>query len=288
MTGFGRAVVEAPFGKLVVEIQSVNRKHLEVFISLPKEFSRFENELRKLVSSQVLRGLVTVKVYFIPSLEMVKGLLPDAKMLQALKKGWEKLAVSLGYKKASVDLPFLLQQLASLPSIPSASEKDFVPLKRCLERALKAHLDMKRQEGKALVKDIQERLGSMEKGIHAIEKLAPEAVVKQRQKLKERMEEVLMPHAQLDERLLREAALFAERVDIAEEITRFRSHLSQYRDVLQGKAEGTGRKMDFLVQEIGREVNTIGSKSMEAKISHWVVEIKSELEKVREQIQNIE
>lgn len=286
MTGFGRAVAEAPFGKLVAEIQSVNRKHLEVFVTLPKEFSRFENEVRKLVGSQVARGLVTVKICLALSLE--QGFLPDAKMLRALKKRWEKLAVSLGYKKGCVDLPFLMQQMSSLPVTASADEKDFEPLKQCFAKALKALVEMKRKEGKALVKDIQERLRLMERGIDALEALAPDVVLKQRQRLKERIEEVLMPHAQLDERLLRETALFAERVDISEEIIRFRSHLSQYQDVLQGKVEGTGRKMDFLVQEMAREINTIGSKSMDAKISHLVVEVKSELEKVREQIQNIE
>ncbi|MDE3045930.1 MAG: YicC family protein [Verrucomicrobiota bacterium] len=284
MTGFGRAVEEAPFGKLVVEIQSVNRKYLEVFVSLPKEWSRFENEVRKLVQGSALRGFVTVRVTVTPGAAALEGILPDKKALLALKKGWEKLAVSLGYPKECIDLPFLLQQMGESPS----KETDFAPLKKGLEKALVALVEMKKTEGRALTKDVGARLDLIGRLVESVEKAAPDAVAKQRQKLKERMEEVLVPHAELDERLLREVALFAEKVDISEEIIRLKSHLSQYRDVLKGKGEGAGRKMEFLVQEMGREINTIGSKSMDAKISHLVVEAKSELEKVREQIQNIE
>ncbi len=281
MTGFGRAVYDAPFGRLTVEIQSVNRKYFEVFIALPKEWCRFETEVRKWVGETLSRGQVSVKVQLIPSLAAMETLLPDAKMLKGLKKGWEKLARNIGADPQSIDLSFLLQYLP--PGQREAREKDLPALQRCMEEALKELLKMKTTEGKALAADLEGRLKNLAALIAKIEKYAPDATRKMQEKLKEKMAEVA---AETDERLLKEVAFFAEKVDITEEITRFRSHLAQFKPLL--KEEAIGRKMEFLLQEMGREVNTIGSKSMEAKISHLVVEMKSELEKMREQVQNIE
>lgn len=284
MTGFGRAVSDTPFGRLTVEIQSVNRKYLEVFVSLPKEFGRFENEVRKWVAEAVSRGQVSVRIALVPNLAAIEGLLPDVKLLKALKKQWEKLAHSIGADPESVDLPFLLQYLPSPEK--GVRDEDLSALKRCVEEALAALCKMKQLEGKALQKDLEARLKELEQLIGKVEKQSPDATAKMRERLCEKMAEVLKSGAETEERLLREVALFAERVDIAEEITRFRSHLVQFKAIF--KEAIAGRKMDFLIQEMGREVNTIGSKSMEAKISHLVVELKSELEKMREQIQNIE
>lgn len=288
MTGFGRSEREAPFGKLVVEIQSVNRKYFELNISLPKEFSRFENEVRKKVSEQVQRGLVWVRVYIFPNASTLESLLPDVGLLQSLREGWEKIAEALGYGNKAVDFRFLVEHFAEMPQLKLAKDEDFTPISECLDAALKALNSMKSAEGNALAKDIGSRLTLMEKTLSEIEEVSPDAVAKMRLKLKERMEEIFARTEELDERLLREVAMFAERVDISEEITRFRSHLVQYRDHLKERAGPAGRKMDFLTQEMGREINTIGSKSMDSRISHFVVDVKSELEKVREQIQNIE
>lgn len=288
MTGFGRSEKEAPFGKIVVEIQSVNRKYFELNISLPKEFSRFEQDVRKKVSEQVQRGLVWVRVYLFPNTAAIENLLPDVDLLKSLKAGWEKIAATLGIGNEAVDLPFLVQHLSAVPQAKQVKDEDFDPLSECLDKALKAFDSMKKTEGEALAKDIAGRLTLMEKQVSAIEQLSPDATSKMKTKLRERMEEIFSVKEELDERLLREVALFAEKVDISEEITRFRSHLSQYRDQMKTGTGPAGRKMDFLTQEMGREINTIGSKAMDAKIAHFVVDVKSELEKVREQIQNIE
>ncbi len=288
MTGFGRCECEAPFGKLIVEIQSVNRKYLEIYVSLPKEFSRFENNLRKLVGEKVNRGLISIRILLIPNAAAVQDLLPDLTLLENLKQGWVELAGKLGVSKDSIDLPFLMQQIPEMRHASPAKEEDFEPIRHCLEGALKALDEMKRKEGAALTKDIAERLKTISAALAWIEQKSPDAVAKTRQKLKERLEEIFQPGVELDDRLLREVALFAERVDISEEVTRFRSHVVQYHELLKAKADASGRKMDFLVQEISREINTIGSKSMDVGIAHQVVEVKSELEKIREQIQNIE
>lgn len=288
MTGFGRAEKEALFGKLIVEIQSVNRKYFELYVSLPKEFSRFENDIRKQVGELNLRGLVSVRVHLFPNASVLENLLPDPKLLNSLRTGWEKIADSLGYKNQEISFSFLVDHAAEIPSMKLVKDEDYEPISECLSKAIHALDQMKQSEGTALAKDIEIRLKKMEQILQMIEQLSPDAVGKLRQKLKERMEELFTPGAELDERLLRETALYAERIDISEEITRFRSHLSQYELLMKNKEGPSGRKMDFLTQEMGREINTIGSKSMDAKIAHLVVDIKSELEKVREQIQNIE
>jgi uncharacterized protein (TIGR00255 family) len=288
MTGFGRSEREIPSGKLIIEVQSVNRKYSEINITLPKELSRFESEIRKKVAEQVQRGLLSLRIFLSPNVSSMEGMLPDPALMRNIKEGWEKLAHSVGYSSAVVTFPFLVDKLSGLSQAVTADEADLPPLLACLNSALESLDGMKRMEGSALAKDIQNRMSAMEKTLSTIEETAPEAVTKMRNKLKERMEEIFSSSEQLDERLLREVALFAERVDIAEEITRFRSHLSQFRSYLHEKTGPFGRKMDFLIQEMGREINTIGSKAMDARISHLVVEIKAELEKVREQVQNIE
>lgn len=286
MTGFGRAMKEASFGKLTAEIQSVNRKYLEVFVSLPKEFSRFEPEVRKWVGEAVSRGQVSVRIFFAPNAEALAASLPDIDVLMGLKKSWEKIAKKLGTDPKAIDLPFLMQYLPTLPKQDLADDKDASPLRICVQDALTALVKMKKTEGKALARDLTERLQTLHTLIKGVEKHAPDATNKMRQKLSEKMQEVFQPGSELEERLLREVAMFAERVDISEEITRFHSHVAQFKEVLK---EGiVGRKMDFLIQEMGREVNTIGSKSMEAAISRLIVDMKSELEKMREQIQNLE
>lgn len=286
MTGFGRAVSDAPFGKLVVEVQSVNRKHLEISVSLPKEWSRFEIEVRKWVGDAIARGHVSVRIFLIPNAKAVETLLPDLATLQDLKKGWERIASKMGFEPPT--LPFLISQLPEQEQMRIASDEELPPLHHCMEEALQALIKMRRTEGKTLAQDLSQRLLTIEKELAAVEKLSPDATLKMRQKLSEKMAEVLAPGAALDERLVREVALFAERVDIAEEVTRLKSHLMQFSELLRTKTPSIGRKMEFLVQEIGREINTIGSKCAEAKITTHVVEMKSELEKMREQIQNIE
>jgi uncharacterized protein (TIGR00255 family) len=288
MTGFGRATSDIALGKLVVEIQSVNRKYLEISITLPREFSRFEPDVRKWVSYLVSRGAVNVKVTLIPAPNAILSLLPDIELLKVMKKAWEKIAKEIGTDVSTIDLPFLLQNLPSQQKVDLSKDEDLADLQRVVDQALQGFVGMKQTEGKALSDDLQARLKDLAHLLEGIETLAAGSTEKMREKLFEKMKEVLEFSSEMQERLLREVALFAEKIDIAEEITRFRSHLSQFHSLLSSNEGKMGRKMEFLLQEMGREVNTIGSKSVDSKISHLVVEMKSELEKMREQIQNIE
>jgi uncharacterized protein (TIGR00255 family) len=287
MTGFGRALLDAPLGRIIVEIQSVNRKYLEMFISLPKEYSRFELEIRKWIGEKISRGQISVRVYVIPAFKNIRASLPSFEQLKLLKEGWEELADRLGYTKTAIDLPFLTQQMPLQMPAEAAQDEDLEFFKHCMLEALQALITMKRFEGKALCCDIELRLQSMQQHVAQIELSVPETVSRMKKKLQERIAEAAPALLDNDEKVLREITLFAEKVDISEEITRFRSHLAQFHELLKAPA-AIGRKMDFLVQEIGREINTMGSKSLESKIAHLVVEVKSELEKIREQIQNIE
>lgn len=290
MTGFGRSHSDAPFGKLVIEIQSVNRKFLEIAISLPRELNRFDIEIRKWVQEYISRGQVSIRISLTPNDAMLQHLLPNAALLKRMKKAWIQLANEVGVDPQEIDLSFLLERLPAVSStdLDAAEEDQRKALKDCLEKALHAAVEMKKIEGKALAKDIGKRIDELDRIVHHIEKLSPNAVEKLRQKLRERMEEILKPGSDLDEKLLREIAFFAEKIDIAEEITRSYSHMAQFREIIQSKDGQVGRKLEFLVQEMGREINTIGSKSADAEISRLIVDAKSELEKIREQIQNIE
>ncbi len=287
MTGFGRAGLDAPFGKLVAEIQSVNRKYLEIFVSLPKEFSRFEQDVRTWVGEAVSRGQVSVRIHVIPSPGAALELLPDLEALKELKRGWEKIAKGLKCDPSCVDLPFLLLNSPLQQKQRLAEDKDLGSFETCVKKALSALVSMKQKEGKALCLDIKERLLGLKKRWEAIRALAPNAVEKAKRSLSEKAKELLQS-PELDERIAREILLYADRVDISEEITRLSSHFVQFREILDSKEKSVGRKMDFLIQEMGREVNTTGSKSPDPEISRLVVEMKSELEKIREQAQNIE
>lgn len=287
MTGFGRGSIDAPFGRLIVEVQSVNRKHFEVSIHLPRELSSFENEIRKWVGEKVLRGQITVRMQLIPSKETLVNLLPDLELLKRVKSGWEHLSKQLGMDPKNIDLPFLLGSIPTTQRTELVQEQDLSEIQKCVDLALDALSFMKNQEGKALTEDVRTRLRAIQKMVTSIVDLSSDATEKMRQKLIEKMA-FLMPKDQvLDERIAREVALFAEKVDIAEELTRLESHFAQFEECMN-VAGAVGRKMDFVIQEITREINTIGSKSCEAKISYLVVEIKSEIEKMREQVQNIE
>lgn len=287
MTGFGRGEVEAPFGRFIVEIQSVNRKHFEVNVNLPKELTSFENEVRKWVAEKILRGQIIVRIQLFYSKEVAAHFLPDLEILKSAKQGWEHLSLQLGIDPKKIDLPFLLSSLPPTQKLEPFQEKDVQFLHSSIQKALKALSLMKDQEGKSLTKDIEERLRVIQHKVSSIRALSSDATEKMRQKLEEKMASLLPKDQALDERIVREVVLFAEKVDIAEELTRLDSHFAQFEECLLATGS-VGRKMDFVIQEMTREVNTIGSKSCEAKISYLVVEIKSEIEKVREQIQNIE
>lgn len=289
MTGFGRGEVTFPLGKLVLEVTAINRKYLDLSVQLPKEMVSFEPELRNLVQKKIHRGQLILRYTFYPKSSAL-SLLPDPDLLKDLKSEWEKRAKLLGYKKESVDLHFLSMQLQrNSNSVEWAEAKSFEkPLTQVSEKAIDALIEMKVKEGKVLGQDILKRLQTLEKFLSLIEKRTPVATERLKEKLTQRIEELVPTLSDNEERVIREVMIYAEKMDITEEIVRFRSHLKQFFSLLKKPEETAGRKMDFLIQELMREINTMGAKASDAEITSSVVNVKTELEKVREQIQNIE
>ena len=287
MTGFGRASTETKKGSYAIEVQSVNRRFLEASVYVPKDFLSVETEIRKLVAKKISRGQVVVRLSFYPSEDNVQDLLPDIKLLKNLKKGWENIAKELQYKDCMVDLNFLSHQLKfSSKEQMKEQASDIKEILKCLDAALDELIVMKEKEGDLLLKDIKKRLKLIENGVIKIEGKSKTACVDFEKKLKEKLE-AFSKGSETDERILKEIAIYADRVDITEEITRLKSHLEQF-NLFCEKKEEIGRKMDFLLQEMTREINTISSKTSCTQVSIYVVDVKSELEKIREQVQNIE
>jgi len=287
MTAYGRAAIETPFGQWVIEIHSINRKMLDISIHLPRELLRFDTEIRKWITEAISRGQITVRV----NSSFEGAAQASYSVLSALKQFWEKIAKDLGYNpKEAVDLAFLTQQMHFLPQEVSKDQESQLlsALKQGVQETLKALIQMKEKEGGALEKDVEMRLKLIESTLAKISRRSPEVVERSREKMREKMKEIIPVLSEMEARLAQEVALLAEKLDITEELTRLDSHLQQFFERLKSGEKALGRTLDFLVQEMHREINTIASKSADAGISQEAITVKSELEKIREQIQNIE
>lgn len=290
MTAYGRASTQTPAGHFVLEIQSVNRKFLEINISLPPELSQFDIEIKKWLSSHLARGQVSIKVSAFFEGIVPYIVRPNIPLAQQLKSAWSEIAQSLGKNEQEFPLSLLQSQegLFSYEHNSAAEETYREILKKLLDEALKSFLLMKNQEGAVLLADIIQRLNKIRRLMELIQEKTPSATKKYREKLIARLDEILPGHVENEERVLREVALFAEKIDIMEEITRFFCHLQHFEELLQSNTLSIGKTLDFIRQELNREVNTVASKSSDRDIAKSVIEIKSELERIGEQIQNIE
>ncbi len=286
MTAFGRGSTDADEGRYVVEIHSVNRKGLEIQVYLPRDCLAYDVVLRKWLAPFAQRGQVTIRV----TLQREEAALVEsiAPKLRKLQKAWSQVAAELGYgPKEAIDLRFLLERAAGEQEKPDEAKLE-IGLKASFEKAAQEWQKMREVEGQTLAKDIEARIKKLENHLVEVKKLAPKAVEEYRQRLSMRLKEISQDLEANEERVMREAALMAEKLDIAEEITRLYSHFSQMDSALKGSEKGVGRTMEFLVQEMHREMNTLGSKSTDLAISQLVIAMKAELEKIREQVQNIE
>lgn len=288
MTAYGRGEIQALEGHFVAEISSVNRKYLDLSLQLPKEFACFESEIRKWLGSQIFRGQVTLRVFFFSEGLSAIKVHPNIPLAKELKAAWDEIGEVLNSKK-----DFQLSLLKDQPDIftfdYSLDNKEEILklLKEAIDQALKGFSLMKEKEGSSLQKDILDKLKDLKSDIDTIAQLAPNAVNKYREKLEKRLTELSSGSSDLDIRLMQEVAIFAEKLDTAEEITRFNSHLVQFQDTLNLN-ESVGKNLDFLIQELFRETNTLMSKSSDLQIVKLGLKIKNTLEKIREQIQNIE
>jgi uncharacterized protein (TIGR00255 family) len=288
MTGFGTGRARAGDEEISVEVRAVNHKHLEVKVRLPRELSTLEPAVLKAVRVRCVRGAVDVAVR--RSASTATGAVPTVD--QAMARAWREALRTVARAAELADVP-TAAQIANQPGVVRMEEPVTelgvaeAALERALTEALEALVAMREREGRALEADLTSRLSRVATLADEVAALAPRMVEAYRARLQERVGE-LVKGAPVDEaRLVQEVALFAERTDVAEEATRLQAHLAAFRGFL-ASSEPAGRRMDFLVQEMHREVNTTGSKSQSTEVSTRIVELKAELERIREQVQNVE
>lgn len=288
MTGFGEGTAAAGGIRVAVEMSSVNRKQLDVNISLPRNLVTLDARVQAQVRAAFSRGRVSGIVRVETADGSAGTVKVDGKLAAQYIEGIRKLAKKLGLAD---DLG--AETLARLPGLVSIEQENLDAnhvadvLDQAMAKALRGLEKMRVAEGRALDKDLRNRLALLEGMMKAIGRLATTGVASHREKLFQRLEEAGLADLAADERIVKEIALFADRCDISEELTRLASHLDQVRKLLRS-AEPVGRTLDFLCQELFREINTIGSKANEVEITRQVVEFKTELERIREQVQNIE
>ena len=289
MTGYGRGETHHQGLKFIAELHSVNRKQLDVMIDLPKEMMGLEERVRDEINKAISRGRVHVTLTWHRTRSAkVTAIELDSVIAKAYLKGIQKLGRALKLK-GDINMETILRCPGVLKPTESSVDLDaaWPHAKKTLSKALDKFLKMREKEGHHLQQDISKRLDLLTKEIQTIKKLAPEMVSLYRNQLQTRLRTSGIDLPFNDDRLLKEIALFADRSDITEELTRLESHLAQFHQHIHS-SEVVGRALDFLAQEIGREINTIGSKAAHTKISQAVILMKSELEKIREQVQNVE
>jgi uncharacterized protein (TIGR00255 family) len=288
MTGFGRGKAEYENREITIELKTVNNRYLDINVRMPRSLSTLEEDIRKRIQKKLSRGRVEVYISYINKAEEQITVTLNESVAESYYSAYLKLV-----EKYQLDSKPDLALLSNIDDIfiITKPEENTESLKgllfSALDQALEVVLNMREKEGRFLAEDLEVRCQLIQNMLDDIEKRSPTVVEEYRQKLKQRMKE-LLSSSELDEtRFQMEVAYFADRSNITEEIVRIKSHLAQLRQTL--KSDGSiGRKLDFIVQELNREANTIGSKSTDVTITNYVVDMKSEIEKIREQVQNIE
>lgn len=290
MTGFGHARAETDGITISAEISSLNHRYLDMGIRMPSLLGSFENEARKLLQSRLERGRINVLV-------TSEGELPGAGRLEFDQRLAQQYIDAVREFARKADLKDDVGATSALRVGPLWSVKPPPPeemgelwelAKRALNGAVDQLVEMRKSEGANIWKDLSERVRKIESVTRDIDTRAVVVIDEYRERLRERIASLLPADSEVDEqKLLTEVAVFADRADISEELARLQSHIQQF-ETLAAQETNVGRRLDFLLQEMFREITTIGSKARHAQISHEVVEVKGQLEKMREQIQNVE
>jgi uncharacterized protein (TIGR00255 family) len=288
MTGFGEGKASSDGIRVSVEISSVNRKQLDVNISLPRNLITLDAQMQALVRQAFSRGRVSGIVRVETEDGSSGTVTVDSKLAAQYMEKIRKTAKTL-----KLEDNLSAEMLIRLPGLITVEQDELdaghvaAVLDQAMTKALRGLARMRATEGKALDKDLRERLALLETLMKSIKTQSSTVVAGYRAKLFQRLEEAGLEDLASDERVVKEVAIFADRCDISEELTRLKSHLAQTRQLLRS-SEPVGRTLDFLCQELFREINTVGSKANEVEITRQVVAFKTELERIREQVQNIE
>ncbi len=289
MTGYGRGESAQHGFKVTIEVSSVNRKQTEIAVNLPRDLEVLEAQIRDQINRRVARGRLTVRVSVHAAASAAGKMRINTELAKAYARELSALAKSLRLAEAVT-----LDMLTRAPGVlqPAEEIREAEELWPATEKALNDALDillkMREREGAHLARDLKSRITSLRAGVRRVQARAPQAVERYREQLLSRIKSAGLEAPGLeDERLVKEIFYFADRSDISEELTRLQSHFQQFDDCVKS-TEPVGRTLDFLSQEINREINTIGSKANDSEISREVVLLKAELEKFREQVQNVE
>lgn len=288
MTGYGSAKGQADGFEITVELKSVNNRYLDTSVRLPRSFIFAEDAVKSAVQSHISRGKVDVFV----SIDTSAANDMTVKVNEPLLKGYIE-AIRHISEEYNLHDDLTALSVSRFPDVLSVERRDVdaeeisAAIKAVCEQALADFDAMRLREGEKLREDVLNRLGTIDEYVTQIERESPKTAVDYRARLEQRMAEVLGTAGIDESRILAEAAIFADHIAVDEETVRLRSHMAQLKTMINGSSP-TGRKIDFLIQEFNREANTIGSKCQNSDIAHVVVELKSEIEKIREQIQNIE
>ncbi|WP_409227420.1 YicC/YloC family endoribonuclease [Gudongella sp. SC589] len=289
MTGYGKGEAENQLYKLKIEIKSVNHRYLDINVKLPRYLIYLEEGIKKLIKEKINRGKVDVFVSFDFADASSVEVKVDIPLARSFKQALEELKVEL-----EIEDSIRLNNILSISDVIKTEKKEldedlvWETIKESTESALNRILQMREYEGGQLKLDILKKLDNIVAISERIEKRAPLVIEEYKGKLNERIQSILEDKTIVDpDRLAMEVAIYADKSSIDEELTRLKSHVLQLKAILS-EDDAIGRKLDFLIQEFNREVNTIGSKSSDTEIVKAVVELKSEIEKIREQVQNIE
>ena len=288
MTGYGTAEALYAGKKITVEIKSVNSRYSDISVKMPRLYSFLEAPVKKAVTKYTSRGKIDVYINVDSSEDETKAVNVNVSLAKAYKDAIDKIAAET---ETSGDVNAIT--LARLPDVLTidAEDEDAEEMTRvvlsALEEAGRIYTAMREDEGYNMLLVLTEHLNVIESIVNIIEEHAPEIVTAYRAKIEARMKEIMGNVPYDESRLLTEVALFADKVNVDEEIARLKSHIDQMREMFKSE-EPIGRKMDFLIQEMNREINTTGSKCNNLSIARNVIDVKAEIEKLREQVQNIE
>lgn len=290
MTGFGKGTERSPYGKITAEVKTLNHKHRSIACNPFNGFFLLEEKVKDVFTGKIYRGKVFVRISKEGTgvKKAAKGIEVNEPAAREYLKKIKRLQKKLGVK-GELEIKDILSFPGVIESSSGKNEEALWPyIKKALEKAIRKLIDYRKAEGKCLAKDFTERLKKIKGHTENIKKFSKQAVSGYRKNLVKSIQE-LAQNTELDKgRLETEVALFARNCDIAEEITRLGGHLTAYKSAMNRVKTDVGKKLDFIAQEMQREANTIGSKSSDMKIAKSVIEIKSEIEKMREQIKNIE
>jgi len=290
MTGYGIAMADLPVGKVSVEVRCLNHKYLDLSLKLPRGFFPWERKVRDLVRERIARGRVDITVKLqrsaaqMPQYQMDPDMALAQTYVQCLREMQDRLGLA---GEVTIDHVAAVREILSFQEQDYDIEEYWTECRSVIVRALEVVDDFRRREGVVLGEDVSIRIEAIRAAVQEIRHRVPDVVHEYRERVRERLR-ILLEGTELDEtRFLQEVAFLADRADITEELTRLDSHLDQFSAKLN-EDDSAGRKLDFIVQEMHREVNTIGAKTGDTAVAQMVIEMKSELGKIREQIQNFE